>query len=176
MTLPITRVVLRPRLLRAAGPTRFGRWCLALVLAGLAFFLWPYFALWGLSLAVADPDPGALAAHIDITAVRGELRKKLNKDSPSTIGKLSDPFILWLERGIQRLGTRALDELVTVDWVRERLRAQAPPGQGFLPRVSYAFFDAPGGFAVRLEAPDQSPVHFRMTLQGYKWKVTAIYY
>jgi len=165
-----------PSLRRPAGSARLKRWGLALVLAGLVFLVWPYLALWGLSLAVADPDPEALAARIDLAAVRGEIRDKLNKDSSSTIGKLSDPFILWLELGIKRLGTHALDELVTMDWVRERLSAQAPPGQGFLPQVSYAFFDATGGFAVRLGAPNQAPAHFRMTLQGFRWRVTAVYY
>jgi len=149
-----------------------------LILASLVYLAWPYLALWGLSRAVADADagPDVLAARIDLAAVRGELRKKLNKDSPSTIGKLSDPFILWLERGIRRLGTGALDELVTLDWVRERLTANSPPGQGFLPQVSYAFFDSPAGFAVRLGTPDQTPVRFRMALQGFQWRVTAVYY
>ena len=64
----------------------------------------------------------------------------------------------------------------TLDWVRERLTANSPPGEGFLPQVSYAFFDSPAGFAVRLGAPDQTPVRFRMALQGFQWRVTAVYY
>lgn len=176
MTPPIVRLGRGPRLQRPTGPSRLRRWGLALVLAGLAFLAWPYLALWSLSRAVADPDPAALAAYIDLAAVRGALRDKLNKDSPSTIGKLSDPFILWLGLGIKRLGTRALDELVTLDWVREQLSAHSQPGQGFLAQVSYACFDAPRGFAVRIGAPGQAPVHFRMTLQGLQWRVTAVYY
>jgi len=164
------------RLWRPSRHTRLKRWGFALILASLVYLAWPYLALWDLSRAVADAGPDVLAARIDLAAVRGELRNKLNKDSSSTLGKLSDPFILWLERGIRRLGTGALDELVTVDWVRERLTANSPPGQGFLPQVSYAFFDSPAGFAVRLGAPGQAPVHFRMALQGFQWRVTAVYY
>jgi hypothetical protein len=175
-TLATARGERRLRLRRPRRHPRLIRWGLALILASLVYLAWPYLALWDLSRAVTDAGPDVVAAHIDLAAVRGELRRKLNKDSPSTIGKLSDSFILWLERGIRRLGTGALDELVTLDWVRERLTANSPPGQGFLPQVSYAFFDSPAGFAVRLGTPDQTPVHFRMTLQGFQWRVTAVYY
>jgi hypothetical protein len=175
-TLARVRGERRLRLRRPQRHPRLTRWGLALILAGLVYLAWPYLALWDLSRAVAEADPAVLAARIDLAAVRGELRKKLNKDSPSTIGKLSDPFILWLERGIRRLGTGALDQLVTVDWVRERLTAHSAPGQGFLPQVSYAFFDSLAGFEVRLGAPGQAPVRFRMALQGFQWRVSAVYY
>jgi hypothetical protein len=178
MTPPIARIRGERGLRLRRAPRHGGlvRWGLALILAGLLYLAWPYLALWDLSRAVADADPAILAAHIDIAAVRGEIRKKLNKDSPSRIGKLSDPFILWLDRGIRSLGIGALDELVTVDWVRERLVVNSTPGQGFLPQVSYAFFDSPAGFEVRLGAPGQAPVRLRMTLQGFQWRITAVYY
>jgi hypothetical protein len=164
------------RLHNPRARTRLIRWGATLIVACLVYLAWPYAALWDLSRAVAAADPQALAARIDVAAVRDEIRKKLNKDAPSTIGKLSDPFILWLERGIRRLGTGALDELVTLDWVRERLSADAPAGQGLLRQVSYAFFDSPAGFRVRLGAPGQAQVHFRMALEGLQWRVTAVYY
>ena len=166
------------------GPTRrtrLMRLAPVLTLVALAYLLWPYVALWGLSRAAADPDPAVLADHIDLTAVRDEIRRKLNKDSHSAIGTLSDPFIQWLEQGIRRLGTGALDELVTQEWVRERLTVGSAPGQGLLGRVSYAFFDAPAGFAVSLGAMGsdtqrQTQVHLRMSLDGFRWVVSAVYY
>ncbi len=164
------------RLRRPARHAALERWGFAFILACVVGLAWPYLALWDLSRAVADPDPKVLAARIDLETVRAEIGRKLNKDSPSVIGKLSDPFIQWLEGGIRRLGTGALDELVTLDWVRGRLTANSPPGQGFLPQVSYAFFDSPNGFEVRLGAPGQAPVHFRMALQGLRWQITAVYY
>ena len=178
---------MRAATVRARGGTRFRlrgtrrsarlrRWSLALVLAALAYLAWPYLALWDLDRAIADADPQALAARVDIGSVRDEIRRKLNKDAPSSIGRLSDPFILWLDQGIRRLGTGALDELVTLDWVRERLRTASPPGLGLLHQVSYAFFDSPRGFRVRLGASGQAQVHLRMTLQGLRWRITAVYY
>jgi hypothetical protein len=164
---------------RLRGPrpyARLRRWGLTLVVAALAYLAWPYLALWDLDRAVADADPQALAPRVDIEAVRDEIRRKLNKDAPSSIGKLSDPFIQWLNQGIRRLGTGALDEVVTLDWVRERLRAGPQPDRGLLHQVSYAFFDSPRGFRVRLGAPGQPQVYLRMTLQGLRWRITAVYY
>jgi hypothetical protein len=146
------------------------------VLALLGFLAWPYVCLWRLSAAVSAPGPAALGHLVDLDAVRGEIRRKLNKTASSAIGKVSDPFIQWLERGIQQLGTGALDQLVTLAWVQERLGANSPPGQGFLGQVSYAFFDSPGGFAVRIGGPAQAPVHLRLGLEGYEWKLVAVYY
>lgn len=161
--------------------SRLKRLSLAMFLAALVYLFWPYVALWGLSRAVDDPDPAVLADHIDLEAVRDEIRRKLNKDSHSAIGTLSDPFIQWLEQGIRQLGTGALDELVTQEWVRERLTVGSAPDQGLLSRVSYAFFDAPACFAVSLGAPGrgglgQPQVHLRMHLEGFRWAVSAVYY
>ena len=174
--IPGPRGVARLRLQRS----RVGRrrpWRLLLpVLAVLGFLAWPDVSLWRLSVAVTDPDSSALAPLVDLEAVRGEIRRKLNKTASSSIGKVSDPFIQWLDRGLQRLGSGALDQLVTLAWVRERLGANSPPRQGFLGQVSYAFFDSPGGFAVRIGGPGQAPVHLRLGLEGYKWMLVAVYY
>jgi hypothetical protein len=161
--------------------TRLKRLGLLLGLVVLAYLVWPYLALWSLSRALADPDPAALASHVDLPAVRDELRRKLNKDAQSNIGTLSDPFLKWLAHGIHRLGAAALDELVTLAWVKERLEDGAPPGETLLSRVTYAFFDAPGGFTVALGAggtgaAERTLVHVRMTLQDLRWIVTAVYY
>jgi hypothetical protein len=139
-------------------------WLLLPVLALLGLLAWPYVSLWRLSAVATDPDPDALAPLVDLEAIRGEIRK------------VSDPFIQWLERGILQLGTGALEQIVTLAWVHERLGANSPPGEGFLPRVEYAFFDSAGGFAVRIGGPSQTPVHLRLGLRGFKWKLVALYY
>ena len=133
-TLPGPRGGSRLRLQRSRVGRRRPWWLLLPVLALLGFLAWPYVSLWRLSAAASDPDPSALAPLVDLDAIRGEIRRKLNKTASSAIGKVSDPFIQWLERGILQLGTGALDQLVTLAWVQERLGANSPPGQGFLGR------------------------------------------
>jgi len=143
----------------------------------LALYLaWPYVSLWCLDQAVRNNDTAALAEHVDLDAVRGEIKKKLNKDADSAIGDMSDPFIRWLQRGIQTMGGDALDQLVILPWVRARLRDHGNGEEGFLGQVSYAFFDAPDGFVVRIGPAANTPVHLRLTLRGTQWRVSAVYY
>lgn len=120
----------------------------------------------------------ALARLVDLTSVRAEIKKKLNKDANSTVGKLSDSFIRWLQDGIGVMGSQAVDQLVTLPWVRERLLAHSvdAAGEGFLGQVTYAFFDAPDGFVVRIGSVSADPVQLRLSLRGLDWRVSAVYY
>lgn len=144
----------------------------------LLFLAWPYFTLWRLDQAVREEDTAALAELVDLDAIRGEIKKKLNKDADSSIGDLSDPFILWMQDGIQTLGSDAPDRLMTLSWVRARLldRSAGDADGGFLGQVAYAFFDAPDAFVARIGVAADTPVHVRLTLRGTNWRVTALYY
>ena len=151
---------------------------LALAALLLAYLVWPYTSLWRLDRAVRADDAEALAALIDLDAVRGEIKKKLNKDASSRIGPISDRFIGWLQTGIQSLGSAAIDRLVTLEWVREQLLIHSPGGgaDGFLAEVTYAFFDADGRFRVRIGPPDDGPVRLSLERQGLNWRLAALSY
>lgn len=140
----------------------------------LAYLAWPYVTLWRLDRALTRGHPEALAPLVDLEAVREAIRHRLNKDSESAIGPVSDDFIDWLEQGIRRNGAQAIEQQVTLEWVGERLRSQAPPGEGLLGTLSRAFFDDPLHFSLRLGAPAGSPVHVRLAFQGTGWRVTAL--
>jgi hypothetical protein len=144
----------------------------------LAYLVWPYASLWRLDRAVRSEDVEALAALVDLDAVRGEIKKKLNKDVSSRIGPVSDRFIHWLQAGIQTLGSHAIDRLVTLDWVREQLLIHTPGGaaDGFLGEISSAFFDTQGGFQVRIGPPDDGPVRLHLERRGLSWRVSALSY
>jgi len=157
--------------------TALRRLLMILGLPLLAYLLWPYVTLWRLDAAVRSADPKALDALVDLAAVRDEIKRKLNKDEQSSIERLSDPFIAWLQAGIRTQGNAAVDRLVTLDWVRERLLARNAPGEtGFLGRVSRAYLDAPDGVRVSIGPADANPIWVRMELQGFSWRVTAVYY
>lgn len=147
-----------------------------LLVLALAFAAWPYVTVWRLDRALAAGDPARLAGLVDLDAVRGEIRRKINKDSTSAIDRISDGFIDWLAQGIRRDGTDALDRLVTLEWVRERLLSKSPPGEGLLPAVSGGFFDGPLEFSFRLGTPGADPVFVRMGLGQLGWRVTALWY
>lgn len=168
------------RLHRRPGRARraFRAAILTIAALSLGLLLWPYAALWRLDAAVRSGDPEALSDLVDLDSVRGELKKRLNKDLSSSIDTLSDPFISWLEGGIRTMGHEAVDRLVTLDWVRGELLRHSPPGKdrGFLGQVTYAFFDASNGFRVRIGPEQDLPVRVRMCLTGVTWQVTAVYH
>ncbi len=142
----------------------------------LLYGAWPYTTLWRMNRALLRGDQSAIEALVDLTAVRDELARRLNKDQESAIGALSDPFIEWLESGIRRSGTEALDHLVTLEWVQERLLAKSNPGHGFLPAVSHAFFEGPRDFRVRIGQADRGPLVTRLHLSTRGWRITMFYY
>jgi hypothetical protein len=149
---------------------------LAVLLLVLAYLLWPYVTLSRLDRALVRNDQAALADLVDLDAIRDEIRRKLNKDANGTIGPFSDGFIAWLEQGIRTDGTAALEEQVNLAWVRERLLANAPPGDGLGPVLGRVLFEDPGHFTLRLGAATATPVFLRLGFTGLGWRVQALYY
>ncbi len=143
----------------------------------LAYLAWPYYFLHRLNGAVVRGDSAELEQLVDIGAVRTEITRKLNKDVSSAVGEVSNQFVDWLQDGIRRLGGEAVERLVTLEWVEDQLLSKSPQGagRGFIPEVSYAFFETYDRFLVRIGEVGKAPVHFRIRLVGLDWKVTAVY-
>lgn len=144
----------------------------------LVFLASPYIALWRLDQAIRSDDSSSLADLVDLDAVRREIKKKLNKDADSSIGELSNPFIQWLQEGIQVIGGNAVDRLVTLSWVRARLLDHTAGGgvEGFVGQITYAFFDGPEGFAVRIGPATDTPIHVILKRSNLDWRISAVYY
>lgn len=157
-----------PRSLRRAG---------TVLAVGLALLLvWPYIDLWRLNETVLEEPPTALSHLVDIDSVRDQILRRLNKDTQSSIGQVSDPFIEWIEQGIRSSGNEKLERSVTLEWVHQLLAARGSAERGFLPAVRYAFYTPPNGFLVRIGAADEAPVYLRMQLGLLGWRFTAVYY
>jgi hypothetical protein len=142
-----------------------------------AFVAWPYYHVWALERAALDHDLAALAPLVDLPMVREQIKRRLNKEVDSAVGEVSNAFVDWLQDGIRRLGANAVERLVTLEWVRAQLLAKTTPGErpGFIDRIDYAFFERPDRFLVRIGVLGEDPVHFRLSLQGAVWRVTALY-
>lgn len=147
-----------------------------LLLCASAFVAWPYYHVWQLEQAVASDDRAVMAQLVDLISVREQIKRRLNKEVHSSVGDVSNAFVDWLQDGIRRMGASAVDNLVTLEWVREQLLAKSPPASvGFIDQISYAFFDGPDSFLLRIGELDADPVHVRLSLQGPSWRVTAVY-
>lgn len=147
-------------------------------LCAITYVAWPYFELWQLEQAlVRKEDQEDLRRLVDLTAVRGEIKRRLNKDVGVPVGNVSNAFVNWLQDGIRRLGQDAIDQLVTLEWVRQQLlsKTKSEDHSDFLRHVSYAFFDGPDDFLVRIGELGEDPVHLRLSLTLAGWRVTAVY-
>lgn len=148
-----------------------------ILLLASAYIAWPYYHVWRLDRAVILDDRQALGAQVDLEAVREQIKRRLNKEVDSSVGDVSNAFVDWLQDGIRRMGDQAVEQLVTLTWVREQLLSKTRPGDtpGFIDRIDYAFFDRPDGFLVRIGQLDEDPVHVRLSLQDFAWRVSAVY-
>ncbi len=148
-----------------------------LIVCLLAFVAWPYYHLWRLNQAVVANDRQSLEQLVDLRAVRDQIKRRLNKEVDSAVGDVSNAFVDWLQDGIQRMGGDAVNRLVTLEWVREQLLSKSPVGvePGFIDQTSYAFFDRPDRFLVRIGVLGDEPVHFHLSLVGAGWRMTSLY-
>jgi len=138
------------------------------------YILSPYLALWRLDHTIATRPPAALSGLVDIAAVREEILRRLNKDSASRIGEVSDPFIEWLQRALRESGDDALAGTVTLEWLYDLLASRGDADAHLLGAVSHAFFDGPTDFRVRIGTTN--PVHLHLEPHWLGWRVTAVYY
>ena len=148
-----------------------------IILCLAAYVAWPYYHVWRLDQAAILNDRTELNRLVDLEAVREQIKRRLNKEVDSAVGEVSNAFVDWLQTGIQRMGSDAVERLVTLDWVREQLLSKSDPHRptGFMGQISHAFFDRPDGFLVRIGELGEEPVHFRLSLQGAAWRMTALY-
>ena len=160
----------------ASRQRHYGRYLVPLSLVLLVYLTWPYVMLWRLDRALILDDQASLAQLVDLDAVRGAIRRQLNKEARGQAVPMSDNFITWLEEGIRRAGTAALEQEVTLQWVRTQMLAHSPPGAGLGPALTRAFFDDPLHFSLHLGDDSQVPVRVRLRLTGTGWRLTELYY
>ncbi|MBK5941923.1 DUF2939 domain-containing protein [Halochromatium roseum] len=95
----------------------------------------------------------------------------------------ADKVLGWLAGNLKQLGDAALDQAITLDWVRSTLLAAArradseagPQGDSrFIAAVDFAFFEGWNRFVIRLGRLGESPTFVILTLDGADWRVTDI--
>jgi hypothetical protein len=152
------------------------------LIALLVFGAWPYYHLFQLDDALGRNDMNALGELIDVDAIRGSYRERIEKGlGIQSLPRQQDPgsALAWLQQNLQRLGDAALEQTITLEWARDSLKeaaAQATDKQPpyFLAGVDFAFFESYDSFIVRLGELGVDATHVRMRLEGYRWRVTDI--
>ena len=146
----------------------------------IAFGIWPYYTVFKLDDALGQPDAQALAPLVDLPAIRANYKARIGAGATALLPN-ADPnsVVGFLRDNLERLGDSALDQAITLDWVRETLRSattrateQSPPY--LLAGIDFAFFESYNRFLVRIGDLGRNPTHVRMSLEGYEWKITDI--
>jgi hypothetical protein len=156
-----------------------------LILVVLLYALWPYATLFRLNGALAEVNAQAaaqaLAPLVDLSAVQARYKQRLGNtvDAWLPSGGESDEVIGWLSKNLQLLGDSALDQAITIDWVRDSLleamrRAAPERPDRLLSAVDFAFFESWNRFVIRLGALGANPTHLVLRLEGASWRLVDI--
>ncbi len=151
---------------------------LILVLAVLAYVVWPYYTLWRLDQALTGNDLSELVKRLDRTAIRRHFQQLWEQNIEGVAEQFDNPVFRFLRGGVKEVGAAAFDA-IDESWVRERLltaqQIAAAPRRPVLGGFAFACFETPTRFLVRAGTLGKNPVHLYLTLQGWQWRVTAVF-
>lgn len=151
-----------------------------LLLALITYGLWPYYSLYRLDGAIVRPDTTELATLVDLPAIRANYKRRLASGVNGLL-PAADPQSLtgWIGQNLERLGDSALEQTITLDWVRQSLSdaitqvtGQSPPY--LIGAVDFAFFESHDRFLIRLGRLGENATHIRLSRIGAQWKITDI--
>ncbi len=148
------------------------------ILLVLAYLIWPYYQLNQLGRALDVNDEYTLRKCLDLDAIQRGVKGIVDKNIEGVGENYDNPVVKFLRGGVKELSGSALD-FVDFEWVRDTLLGarEQPGARGpqWLGGFSFAFFEAPNLFLVRAGRLGENPVHLHMTLQNWRWRVTAVF-
>ncbi len=150
-----------------------------LLLLLLAYIAWPYVTILRLDRAATSNDLNSLEHLVDLSAVQQAFKERMEQGLQGALGQESGPMFDFIRGGISQLGGSAIEQLVTIEWVRAQLLSKSDPGPGSTPSllksVSFAFFESYDRFLIRIGQLGADPVHVRLRLRDWDWRVEAVY-
>lgn len=144
-----------------------------LFLVVISYVLWPYVQLYQLARAVDSQDQQALADMLDLESIRKTHKENLKWQLNNTINLEGENRLSSIMRkGANALGDAAVNTVVDIEWINQQLQQI---DTSFWQQVSFAFFESPTRFTIRVGELGHDPVHIQMKLQDWFWRVNGIY-
>jgi hypothetical protein len=140
-------------------------------LAIVTYLVWPYVHLYQLNDAVINNDQVAFEKLLDVEAVRKVYKENIEWKTSQLGPQEKNVFSDLMRQGANFFGNTAVDTMINANWILGRLRRISPVWD----QVTFAFFESPTRFTIRLGELGHNPIHIQMTLQDWYWRVTAIY-
>lgn len=147
-------------------------------LAIVVYVGWPYVNLFRLDRALMSNDQQVLFSLIDLDAIREKRKEHIDRQfsSEDHPGGMVTGLV---KEGARMMSSATVDSVVTMEWVREKLRWHKDPRVDIYPSIisdtSYAFFESPTIFLVRVGELGLNPVHLRMVFEDWQWQITEMY-
>jgi hypothetical protein len=141
------------------------------------YVAWPYYHIYKLNNAVKNNDPAAVEKMVDFEQVnkvfQENMKWKADNMTETPVDMLPESLREQAKALVGALGNAAADaSAVDAKWMLDRFHQM----QGSLQdQVTFAFFESPTRFIIRLGQLGRNPLHIEMTLQDWVWRVTAIY-
>jgi hypothetical protein len=153
-----------------------------LLLAVLAYGIYPYYTVYRIDVALTKPEAKVLLPYLDLPAIRAGYKGRFGGAVDGFVPRgdsEADRALGWLAKNLQQLGDTALDQVITLDWVRDQLQDAAARGTvqrpaNFISGIDFAFFESWNRFVIRLGELGQDTTHVVLTLEGTEWKVTDV--
>ena len=153
--------------------------CTVLVLTALVYGGWAYVHVYRLDRALMENDRTTLSELVDLDTLKANHRATLEARVNRSFGGPHGSAPQILRQGTRWVGDTTADAMIDLDWFREQLRWRRPTTIDAYPSIisdaTFAFFDAPRRFYIRIGDLGEDPVHVRMTLQNWRWRVTEIH-
>jgi hypothetical protein len=142
-------------------------------LAIIAYVGSPYYNLYKLNEAVNYNNKAAFAELIDIEAVRKVEKDNIAWKTKQIVPQQGQGNIIseMARQSAQMLGNTAVDTMIDANSMLALLRKNSP----LWDKLSYAFFESPTRFIIRIGELGRQPIFVQMTLQDWSWRITAIY-
>lgn len=136
------------------------------------FIVWPYLNFYRLNNAVLTNNITVFEQLIDIDSIR-RVRKKNIEWKMQKLHANQGSFLpdIMLE-GAKIFENAAIDRMINPHNLLVGLRQIK---DSLWQHASFIFFESPTSFIIRLGELGYEPLYIEMTLQGWVWRVTAIY-
>jgi hypothetical protein len=151
-----------------------------ILFALIGYGVWPYFTVFRLDEAINQEGTAQLSTMADLPAIRANYKSRVTAGVDGLFPS-GDPDSVtgWIRQNVDRLGDSALEQAITLPWVRDTLRGAVTKATGQSPPyllggIDFAFFESHSRFLIRIGDLGHSPTHVRMTRQGTDWKITDI--
>jgi len=148
-----------------------------LFLLVIVYLGWPYFHLYQLHRAVINNDSAAIENLVDLKKVNQVFKENLEWQMNHAVNSQGNLFPEVVRQSAQTiigtLGNLAA-ETVAID-AQNLLKRLHKINGSLWEKTTFAFFESPTRFTIRLGELGHNPIHIQMTLQDWSWRVTAIY-